>query len=513
MSTIAEKISLVLIHGWGCDQSSWQPLIPQLEKLFTIIAIDLPGFGVAPITNDYSLENILSILIDQIPPNSWVMGWSLGGMLAIQLGHRYPQKISGVVTLAANAKFVADSDYPDAMPLQVNRDFNQSFVENSAATLKLFSGLLVQGSKDERGLLKQLRKILQSERVNSNWYDALLLLSKIDNRKAIAEINKPCLHLLADGDSLVPASAASCIKQLNSQHQVEVITQSSHALHWCQPELSLNFIRKFVVRFSSRTAAQQEFKSQVAKKFSKAASTYDQAAEIQRVAGNRLLDEFLDVPQLPEFSVVIDLGCGTGFFSAVLQERFKNSSIVGVDLSVDMLLAAQQKKSSLFVGGDAEKLPFADNSIDLIYSNFALQWCLDLPQLFDELWRVLNPGAELVFTTLGNQSLRELRAAWKVVDDQLHVNDFVDQTTLRELLLSTFADLRIESALLQAKFDTVSDMLRSLKSVGATYHLPATRGLMGRKKFMRLIAAYEECREDDKLPLTYDVISVRAKKL
>jgi malonyl-CoA O-methyltransferase len=200
MSAVEKNFSLVLIHGWGCDQASWQPLIPELEKFFKIISIDLPGFGNALIMNDYSLENILSILIDQIPSNSWVMGWSLGGMLAIQLAHSYPQKISGVVSLAANAKFVADDDYPDAMPLQVNQDFNQSFLENPAATLKLFSGLLAQGAEDERGLLKTFRRILNSKSINSNWYDALLLLSQIDNRKLISEIEQSCLHIFAEGD-------------------------------------------------------------------------------------------------------------------------------------------------------------------------------------------------------------------------------------------------------------------------------------------------------------------------
>ncbi len=514
MPTIAEKISLVLIHGWGCDQASWQPLIPELEKLFTLIAIDLPGFGSAPMISDYSLENILSALIDQIPNNSWVMGWSLGGMLAVQLAHYYPQKISGVITLATNAKFVAGADYSDAMPLQVNQDFNQSFLESPAATLKLFSGLLAQGAGDERGLLKLFRKILNSESVNSNWHDALLLLSQIDNRKLIAEIKQPCLHIFAEGDSLVPVSAATCVKQLNLLHQVEVIERSSHALHWCYPVLLYDLIQEFILSYrqSGAIEVQQQFKSQVAKKFSKAASTYDQAAEVQRVSGNRLFNEFLDPVQLREFSVVMDLGCGTGFFATALQERFQGSSVVGVDLSFDMLLAAQQKSTGLLVAGDAEKLPFADNSIDLIFSNFALQWCFNLPLLFDELQRVLKPGGELVFTTLGNQSLRELRAAWYAVDNQQHVNSFVDKVWVTDLLESRFEQVKVDVQLLQARFDNVHDVLHSLKSVGATYHAASTKGLMGRKKLFQLMQAYEQFREQGKLPLTYDVVFVRALK-
>lgn len=514
MQKFQNKISLVLIHGWGCDQSSWQPLIPELEKLFTITAIDLPGFGNAPMICDYSLENILSILIDQIPDNSWVMGWSLGGMLAIQLAHHYPQKISGVVSLAANVKFVADDNYIDAIPLQVNQDFNQSFVNNPAATLKLFSGLLAQGAEDERSLLKQFRKLLQPERVNSNWYDALLLLSKIDNRQIITELKQPCLHIFVESDSLVPVSAASCLKQFNSLHQVEIISRSSHALHWCQSEQLLSLIRKYILYSgpSRRTEVQQQFKSQVAKKFSRAASTYDQAANIQRISGNRLLNEFLGASQLLESSVVMDLGCGTGFFSNALQERFNNSLIIGVDLSVDMLSAAQQKLPGLFVAGDAETLPFANNSIDLIFSNFALQWCFDLPLLFNELRRVLKPGGELIFTTLGNKSLHELRTAWNLVDDQQHVNAFVDNTSIIALLGSKFLQVNVDAQLLQARFDNVHDLLHSLKSVGATYHAASTKGLMGRKKLFQLTQAYEQFREQGKLPLTYDVIFARAVK-
>ncbi len=534
MKNFQKKISLVLIHGWGCDQSSWQPLRSELERLFTLTLIDLPGFGSASIAHDYSLDKTLSILNHQIPDNSWLMGWSLGGMLAIRLAQHYPQKILGVISLAANAKFVAETDYPDAMSLQVNQQFNHSFIENPLAALKVFSGLLAQGAEDERALLKQFRKMLQPENIHSSWYDALILLSQIDNRHAISELTQPCMHIFADADSLVPVSAASCVKQLNPRHQVNIIERSSHALHWCHPIAVLTLIREFILNSYSHKnpegsrstdewvanveSVQQATKSRVAKKFSRAASTYDQAAEIQAIAGNRLFNEYGIGLQLSDDSVIMDLGCGTGFFLDKLQKHFHPALMLGVDLSFDMLLAAQKKSSGLWVAGDAEKLPFSANSVDLIYSNFALQWCFNLPLLLDELCRVLKPGGELIFTTLGSQSLYELASAWREVDSQPHTNQFVDKGLMRALLETRFTAVRLDSQLLEMQFDTIHDLLRSLKSVGATYHAAANQGLMGRKKFIQLAGAYEQFRKhgkdgkSEKLPLTYDVIFVRATK-
>jgi malonyl-CoA O-methyltransferase len=513
MSTIQQH-TLVLIHGWGCDSSTWQPILEKLQYSFNLVLIDLPGFGTAPAIENYSLENLLSIMSAQIPDGSWVMGWSLGGMLAAQLAYRFPQKISGVISLAANARFVATADYPEAMSLKTNQEFNQSFFANPASALKVFSGLLAQGAVDERSLLKKNRSLISPEKVNSDWFSALILLSEMDNRKVLAEIKQPCLHLLADGDSLVPVSAAKKMQQISPLHQVEVIAHSSHALHWCHPELTAQHVCRFVESHSSLTGIvnQKVFKSRVAKKFSKAVSSYDHAAGVQRRSGHYLLENFAQDIQLNDMSVVMDLGCGTGYFLNPLKEKFGNISIVGVDLSLSMLSIAKQKAKVNFVAGDAEGLPFADQSIDLIYSNFALQWCFNLPLLFSELYRVMKPGAELIFTTLGNETLHELRSAWKQVDDQKHVNSFVDQAVLVGLLESRFPRVTFDRQLMQVQFDNPHELLHSLKSVGATYHESSSKGLMGRKKFMQLSSACEEFRQEGKLTLTYDVVFVRAKK-
>lgn len=499
--------SIVMLHGWGVDQSTWQPFIPELKKHSKLFCIDLPGFGSAPVVDDYSLDNILQIIAAQITQPSWIIGWSLGGMLAIQLAYRYPQKVLGVVSLAANAKFVADETYPHAMPVQTSDSFNNSFAANSFATLKLFSGLLAQGAEDERKFLKLIRSFMAPEAVNENWLSALQLLSQLDNRVVLPKIYQPCLHIFADKDALVPLQAAAQFRKFNPAHSTEIIKQSAHAMHWCQTVHVLNAINNFI----AEQQYNRQFKIQVAKQFSRAVDTYDSADGIQRESGLLLLNEFAIDIRLSENSLVMDLGCGTGSFVSDLQSRFNLSKVVGVDISLAMLNRTKQKTSYL-VGADADSLPFTNASIDLIYSNFSLQWCFDLPKLFDELHRVLKPGGQLIFTTLGQDSLQELIRAWKAVDAQEHVNPFVDKSVLSHLLAEKFSLSEIGQQKKIAKFNTLAALLKSLKAVGATHHVHSSSGLLGKSKFAQLTAAYESHRQDNMLPLTYDVIFARATK-
>src|SRR5690606_18301325 len=122
------------------------------------------------------------LLERSLPDKVTLIGWSLGGMLAVALAARAPNKIARIITLAANTKFVASADYVDAMPLVTNRQFNKSFAADPEATLKLFNGLLAQGDANERGLLKSLRSASRSALITHNWQQALTLLAELDNR-------------------------------------------------------------------------------------------------------------------------------------------------------------------------------------------------------------------------------------------------------------------------------------------------------------------------------------------
>jgi malonyl-CoA O-methyltransferase len=500
---------IVLLHGWGSGSNSWQVLMPALQNIANAIALDLPGFGDSAEIADFNLDSVIDLIVAQLPEKSVLVGWSLGGMIAVNIAARYPQKVSRIVTLAANAKFVASRDYETAMPLAVNRQFNKSFAAESSATLKLFSGLLAQGDANERNLLKQVRSMAALEHVNANWLQALNLLASLDNRAAFTQLSQPGLHLLAEKDALVPVAAAQSLSELNPQQEIKIISGAAHAVHWSSPELVISLITEFLAQ-ASRSVLD---KKQMAHSFSRAASTYDSVAGLQRDVGTALIQK---LEPNAAVKVVLDLGCGTGYFTPKLQALFPQALVLGVDIAEGMLRFASehQPESKHWASADAEYLPFADQSVDIIYSNFALQWCANLSRLFAELQRVLKPGGECVFTTLGPATLHELKSAWAQVDASVHVNEFHEaELLIADVQHQGFQLMEFEHKPAIMEFEQLTDLTRSLKALGA-HNVNSGRavGLTGRKKIQAFKFAYENFRRDNLLPATYDVFYLKVKK-
>lgn len=511
------KKPIVLLHGWGVCRDAWQPLLSELLALGSVISIDLPGFGSAEPIDDFCLDSVIEQLLPQIPDQAILLGWSLGGMLAVAVAARYPQKITAIITLAANVKFVADDTFATAMSAEINQHFNRAFAENPTATLKRFFGLLAQGDYDERALSKKMRNLLDVHGINKNWHDALSLLSTLDNREAFSQLIVPGLHLLGAADVLVPASTAESLQLLNHQQRVVVVSGTAHALHWSQPQIIVNEIVQFLSQKKSPQTIKNPHaidKQVIANSFSRAARTYDAVALLQREVGEQLT-QYCVVN--PHEQIVVDLGCGTGHFVPFLQHRFPHSLVVGLDLAQGMVQFAREHhplSSAAWLCADADHLPFESASVDTIFSNLAVQWCDNLFTLFAECNRVLKPGGQLIFSSLGPRTLHELKSTWAALDDDVHVNAFVDPASLYSALnqagfiVDHFA--REESVMY---FKQLSDLTRSLKCVGAG-NLNAGRplGLSGRKKIEAFKMRYEQYRRDELLPATYDVYYVAAKK-
>ncbi|MET1256910.1 malonyl-ACP O-methyltransferase BioC [Aliikangiella maris] len=258
-------------------------------------------------------------------------------------------------------------------------------------------------------------------------------------------------------------------------------------------------------------------KSLIAQSFSQAASSYDAAAFLQQEVAVRVFERLELMRIRPEH--ILDAGCGTGFCTRHLRDQFKRAKVCGIDLAPGMIAqaATQQRlfRKIDYQVADIDLLPFADNTFDLVFSSLAIQWSLDLNQTFRELNRVLKPGGLLIFSTLGPDTLMELKQSWQAVDEYVHVNQFIDMHDVGDVVFNQhFENVVMDRDVITLTYKTLLGLMRDLKAIGA-HNIDSERpkGLMGKNKFKQLEQAYDAYRTADGiLPATYEVVYGHAWK-
>jgi malonyl-CoA O-methyltransferase len=249
--------------------------------------------------------------------------------------------------------------------------------------------------------------------------------------------------------------------------------------------------------------------SWVRRSFDRASTTYDAAAVLQAEVRELLLGRLALTALNPR--VVLDAGAGTGHASRALKRRYPAAFVLAVDSSLGMLRAAARQRSwwrpFARIRADAQALPLKDGSVDLILSNFMLPWC-NPDAVFAEFLRVLAPRGLLSFTSLGPDTLKELRDAWARVDSYTRVSQFTDMHDIGDALVRAgFAAPVLDVERYTLTYTDARRLAADLKAVGARN---ATAGrlkaLTGPRKFAAMQAAYEAHRRDGRLPATYEVV-------
>ncbi|MEJ2095322.1 MAG: malonyl-ACP O-methyltransferase [Gammaproteobacteria bacterium] len=238
-------------------------------------------------------------------------------------------------------------------------------------------------------------------------------------------------------------------------------------------------------------------KQQIAQGFNRAASQYDEHAVLQRTVCERLLSRLDYLKLSPE--MVVDLGSGTGEAARAIARRFRKSRFFSPH---HYLLA------------DMERLPLADSTMDMVFSSLTLQWSRDPDRVFSEIQRVLKPDGLFLFSTLGPDTLKELRASWAEADTRPHVNTFLDMHDLGDgLVRAGLEDVVMDVEIMTMKYTDCFQLLRDLKVVGANSLLTGrASGLMGKGVMNRMMDAYESYRQAGLLPATYEVVYGHARK-
>ncbi|MEH6593371.1 MAG: malonyl-ACP O-methyltransferase BioC [Halioglobus sp.] len=506
--------NVVLLHGWACSPEVWRPMLAPLRQWANVTLVDLAGYGSALTETPLApMDSLAAEILAAAPERATYVGWSLGGQVATRLAHAHPDRVNALVTLCSNPCFVAHGAWP-GMPRPQFIAFKAGLQADTAATLRRFDSLQSDGSTRQRGVLRDLANC----RLDSHCEQllpGLELLEKMDLRESLSVLGLPQLHVFAGADALVPAAVPEALASLLADvpaARVHVLQGTSHAMPLDAAVQAATLIFDLVastgLKRNRHGWSAEPAKAEVAESFSRAAGQYDSAAQLQRDVGTRLL-ESTDYTGAPP-DIVLDLGCGTGYFQPALRRRFPDAHYVGLDLAPGMVqfARAQFPAEQKWLVADAEGLPLAANSVDLVFSSLAIQWCHSPQRLFAELARVLKPGGRCVFTSLGPETLKELRAAWAAVDTHQHVNTFLPPEDLAQAAYAVpGVSLQLHSERFTMEYDRVRELLTELKTLGAhNMNRGRQTGLTGRRALQGMLAAYESWRKNDKLPATYDVL-------
>lgn len=244
----------------------------------------------------------------------------------------------------------------------------------------------------------------------------------------------------------------------------------------------------------------------------RAARSYEDAAVLQREVGRRLLERLDLVRLVPQR--VLDLGCGTGMQARELARRYPDAVVTGVDLSPQMLQAAPDARSLLDrlrgrhawqrVAADMARLPFADGVFDLAWSNLALEWSNRPERVFDAVRRCLRPEGLFMFTTIGPDTLKELRRA----APDLAMQPTTDMHNVGDALVKAgFSAPVVDMETITLTYPHLLGLFADLRACASTCALPpAGKGLRGRSWLAALSARYEAARSAGRLPATVEVI-------
>ena len=387
---------VVLLHGWALHGGMWGPWIDQLGRHARLHFIDLPGHGHSPWPAGAStLRDLARAVSPHVPRGAAVLGWSLGGMVALELARSRPADLAALVLIATTPCFVERDDWPAGMSPAVLDGFAAGLAGDYRRTISNFLALQTWGDEHATQALRTLRANLDAHGEPDPYALAvgLGILREADLRADLAAIAIPTLVIAGEHDRITPVAAGrELASRLPSARFIE-IAKAGHAPFLSHGDAVLGHVERFLsflhpVRAATGqgwgegtaaepspgvppttpapagTPGEREFTldvPRVRQSFSQAAATYDASAVLQERVRAELLDR-LDVLRM-EPGVAVDLGAGTGQAAIALKRRYPRSRVIAMDIALGMLQQAKRRQTLLRrfdrVAADAAGLPLA----------------------------------------------------------------------------------------------------------------------------------------------------------
>ncbi|RKZ66860.1 MAG: hypothetical protein DRQ48_10410 [Gammaproteobacteria bacterium] len=248
------KISeLVLIHGWGFNYRIWRKFIPHIEDRWSVKCIDLPGYGspenkMDPHFDQENIDQIVNSFISDIPENAIILGWSLGGTVAIKLAQRRSD-IKALVLLASSPCFMKKQDWQHGIePDEFNHLLSQ-LSKDKIKTLHTFAGLVAMGEKHPRQTMNELNEyILSNVPEQKTLMSGLEILRDEDLRQNLVKLHCPIGMIFGENDILIKRSTGSATQITRKDIHTIVIPETGHAPFLSRPRETADALIKLTTR-------------------------------------------------------------------------------------------------------------------------------------------------------------------------------------------------------------------------------------------------------------------------
>lgn len=239
---------VVLIHGWGLHAIVFDDIVPALLKHFRVTVVDLPGMGQSPLPNaDYTLDFLAEQLLAVMPAKAHLLGWSLGGLVALAMAERAPERVQSVVTVATSPRFTASDDWQAAMKPEILAKFAELFDEDNEGTLVRFLALNCKDSAAMRDDTARLKDILYfcGLPAPKALRGGLAILRDTDLRNTLSALPMPVLAVFGERDNIVPLAAMAQVEPLLHRGRTALIEQVAHVPFLSAPETFMQALDDF----------------------------------------------------------------------------------------------------------------------------------------------------------------------------------------------------------------------------------------------------------------------------
>lgn len=245
---------LVLIHGWGMNANVWKNIEEDLSKNFKLIMINLPGMGSCKSNDDYDMSTIVDSLNKLIPNNATLLGWSLGGQIAMEYQRKFPQKIKNLILVSSTPCFINKKEWNCGVEKDIFEKFASQLLVNWKKTIHQFFLLQLYGLPNIRKVVAKFERTILYEGIPDPraLISGLQILLDTDCRKNLMKINIRTLIISGDKDRLTPLASSKYMADIIPKSVLRIFPGAGHIPFLFEPEIFVQSIFNFIKEKNDR---------------------------------------------------------------------------------------------------------------------------------------------------------------------------------------------------------------------------------------------------------------------